>query len=353
MSGMAEDDWQAAWDPVVALVGSDLSRGEARAGADAVEAGAIRRWLEPLEFDCALHSDPSVARAHGHPDVIAPYTSVGSFAMAAVRAPGQEIFVTAGRDAQPVRGGGAPRLPPGAPPVTGYLATDLGVDWLRPVHVGEHLARRGNRLIACEPKETRLGRGAFIKTESLVLDAAAQTVARYHTGLFLYDPAPRDRGANSQRRAATAPDPGAGPVAAETRGDRAPIGDRLGPLAFPITVYRLVMAAGANRDFNPMHHNAEIARRAGAPDMYANSLFLQGMWERLVRGYIGPAGVIRQLAGFRMNSFNAAGDTVTVQGEVTECWDETEWRCARIRLWSLNGARISVGPGTMTVAWPR
>jgi hypothetical protein len=34
-----------------------------------------------------------------------------------------------------------------------------------------------------------------------------------------------------------------------------------------------VMAAGANRDFNAIHHNAEVARATGAPDIYANTLF--------------------------------------------------------------------------------
>jgi hypothetical protein len=54
-------------------------------------------------------------------------------------------------------------------------------------------------------------------------------------------------------------------------------GEALAPLAFPLSVYRLVVAAGANRDFNAIHHNSDYARATGAPDMYANTLFLQGM----------------------------------------------------------------------------
>jgi hypothetical protein len=56
------------------------------------------------------------------------------------------------------------------------------------------------------------------------------------------------------------------------------------------------MTAGANRDFNAIHHNVEVARAAGASDMYANTLFLQGMWERAIRRYIGPTGVLRRLS---------------------------------------------------------
>jgi len=134
--------------------------------------------------------------------------------------------------------------------------------------------------------------------------------------------------------------------------DEATVGDKLGPLEFHLPVYRLVMAAGANRDFNSIHHNTEYARAGGAPEMYANNLFLQGMWERLARDYIGMGGVIRRLAGFRMNSFNCAGDTVVVEGEVTRKWREGELGLVEIRMWSRVGERVSVGPGVLLASLP-
>ncbi|MET0369977.1 MAG: hypothetical protein ABW039_01230 [Sphingobium sp.] len=134
--------------------------------------------------------------------------------------------------------------------------------------------------------------------------------------------------------------------------DEAAVGDAIGPVAFPITVYRLVVAAGANRDFNSIHHNSEYAKASGAPEMYANMLFLQGMWERAVRDYIGVGGTIRRLAGFRMKSFNCAGETVVVKGELVRKWKEDGVGFAEISIWSENGDRISVGPGMMTVTLP-
>ena len=130
------------------------------------------------------------------------------------------------------------------------------------------------------------------------------------------------------------------------------IGDALGPLAFPLPVYRLIVAAGANRDFNSIHHNSEYARASGAPDMYAGTLFLQGMWERAIRDYIGLAGALRRIAGFRMNSFNCAGDTVVVKGLVERKWSERGTGFVEIRMWSENGGRVSVGPGLVTVSLP-
>lgn len=130
-------------------------------------------------------------------------------------------------------------------------------------------------------------------------------------------------------------------------------GDELPTLHFPITVYRLVMAAGANRDFNAIHHNSEYAQASGAPEMYANNMFLQGMWERCVREYIGLAGVIRKLSGFRMKSFNVAGDTVVVKGHVVRKWTEGQDGYIEFEIRSENSMGISVGPGRVVAILPR
>lgn len=129
-------------------------------------------------------------------------------------------------------------------------------------------------------------------------------------------------------------------------------GEQLEPLDFPLTVIRLVMAAGANRDFNAIHHNAEVARQTGAPDIYANNMLLQGMWERVVRGYIGERGTVRGLKGFRMRSFNTPGDTLKVRAHVVRKWvqDDAGWIEVSIR--TENASGVSVGPGTVQASMP-
>jgi acyl dehydratase len=134
--------------------------------------------------------------------------------------------------------------------------------------------------------------------------------------------------------------------------DTAP-GDTIGALDFPITVSRLVIAASGNRDFTAIHHNAEIARAHGAPDVYAAAFFLQGMWERLVRNYIGDAGRIAKIAGFRIRSFSCAGDTVRVTGTVREKWLDGDVGFLTMELRSHNRNGLCVGPGTITVTLPR
>jgi acyl dehydratase len=129
-------------------------------------------------------------------------------------------------------------------------------------------------------------------------------------------------------------------------------GESLAPLSFPLTIYRLVMAAGANRDFNAIHHNSDYARATGAPDMYANNLLLQGMWERTVRQFIGLAGVIRRQSGFQMRVFNTVGDTVVVKGRVERKWREADAAFVELSLWSENATGVSVGPGRIVATLP-
>lgn len=130
------------------------------------------------------------------------------------------------------------------------------------------------------------------------------------------------------------------------------VGEALAPVHYPLPVMRLVMAAGANRDFNSIHHNAEFARASGAPDMYANTFFLQGMWERCVRDYIGPRGTIRAIAGFAMKSFNTAGQTVTVEGRVERKWIEGAAGLVELSVQSRTERGVTVGPGRVTVSLP-
>jgi acyl dehydratase len=127
-------------------------------------------------------------------------------------------------------------------------------------------------------------------------------------------------------------------------------GDELPAVAFPITVYRLVMEAGANRDFNSIHHNADYARATGAPDMYANTLFLMGMWERCLRDWAGPAARILSLKGFRMGRFNLVGTTTTVTGTVAAVSPASGEVTVTMACSDAGG--VTVGPGRMVVRLP-
>ena len=130
------------------------------------------------------------------------------------------------------------------------------------------------------------------------------------------------------------------------------VGEELAPVSFPLTVYRLVVAAGGNRDFNSIHHNTAYAQASGAPEMYASTFVLMGMWERLVRDYIGPAGTIRSIKDFRMRKFNLAGTTVEVRGRVRDKRSHGDRGIVTLDVESVVDGQVTVGPGTVEVTMP-
>jgi acyl dehydratase len=134
--------------------------------------------------------------------------------------------------------------------------------------------------------------------------------------------------------------------------DDVEVGQVLASASYPLSVMRLVMAAGANRDFNSIHHNSDFARASGAPDIYANTYFLQGMWERCVQDFIGPAGSIHSLTGFSMKAFNTAGQTVVVEGRVERKWMEDGAGRLELAMLSRTESGVSVGPGRVVVSLP-
>jgi hypothetical protein len=182
------DDWTTSWSALVARIGSDLIDSAVTWGADPIERSSVRRYLEPLEFDCALHYDPEVARANGFADIIAPYTSVITFVIPPTWAPGQQVFTSDDRDAQPaVSAIDGSEL--GVPPhVTGFFATDMELDFIRPATVGERLGRRGSVLTACVPKWISVGRGAFLTLESEIVNEHFEVIARMRNTAFAYEP---------------------------------------------------------------------------------------------------------------------------------------------------------------------
>ncbi|SKB06161.1 N-terminal half of MaoC dehydratase [Aeromicrobium choanae] len=181
-----------AWDPVVSRVGELIDEDRVTFGPDRVEPGAIRRYLEPIELDSAIHTDVEAARRHGWPGIVAPYTSVWSALLPAVWSPerGPLYPEGAGRDAQPAWSPIGDDVVPGAPATSAVFGADLSLEFDRPLLVGERAGAGPRRLVACTPKETRVGRGAFVRFERDVVVESGERVCRMSAEIYLYDPHP-------------------------------------------------------------------------------------------------------------------------------------------------------------------
>jgi acyl dehydratase len=110
------------------------------------------------------------------------------------------------------------------------------------------------------------------------------------------------------------------------------VGDDLTAISIPITLQRLVMEAGANRDLSLIHHDRDVARSTGAADAYMNTFFISGMFERLLREWMGYDGRLNKITNLRMKIFNLVGDTVTFHGRVSELVADD--RQVVLELWS-------------------
>lgn len=187
------DEWMAAWQPLIDAVGRDFSQSSVTVGADELEAATVRRYLEPLEFDCALHYDVEVAFAHGYGNIPLPCTAILSFSLPPMWRPGETIFTSNERNAQPTSNAITGVVTSLEPPTTGYFATNYEAEYLRPALVGDRLSRRGAKLLACIPKETKIGRGAFLTWESEVINQHDETISVMRTTYYRYNPQEKAR----------------------------------------------------------------------------------------------------------------------------------------------------------------
>ncbi|MFF5934928.1 MaoC family dehydratase [Streptomyces sp. NPDC012508] len=123
-------------------------------------------------------------------------------------------------------------------------------------------------------------------------------------------------------------------------------GDTLAPLEIPITRTLIVAGSVASRDYQDVHHDAELARAKGSPDIFMNILTTNGLVGRYITDRLGPGAVLRKVA-IRLGAPNYPGDTMTLTGTVIE----VEGATAQVRVVGANGLGHHV-TGTVTVGLP-
>jgi acyl dehydratase len=121
------------------------------------------------------------------------------------------------------------------------------------------------------------------------------------------------------------------------------IGEEIAPFGVPLTLQRLVMEAAANRDFTPLHHDRHDARATGAPDAYANTMFIQALLEAALRTWMGSRGWLEELE-IRMVAFNLVGRVVTAHGRVSKVQPDVDGGAVWLDVWlDADGERTVVG----------
>jgi acyl dehydratase len=100
------------------------------------------------------------------------------------------------------------------------------------------------------------------------------------------------------------------------RFDEIALGDALPALEVPITATVIVAGAIASRDYQDVHHDAELARQRGSKDIFMNILTTNGWVGRYVTDWAGPEALLR-CVDIRLGAPNYPGDTMVLSGSVT------------------------------------
>ena len=93
------------------------------------------------------------------------------------------------------------------------------------------------------------------------------------------------------------------------------VGDELAPCPIPITATLIVSTAIASRDYQDVHHDRELAKERGSPDIFMNILTTSGLCARYVTDWAGPEALIKRLS-IRLGVPNYPHDTMTMAGSV-------------------------------------
>ncbi len=133
--------------------------------------------------------------------------------------------------------------------------------------------------------------------------------------------------------------------------DAVQVGDQLPALQLaPVNRTTLALFAGASGDHNPIHIDADVARRAGMPDVFAQGMLGMAWLARVVTGWV-PQSQLRRLDA-RFQGITHLGNAICCSGRVVEKFDCNGEHCVRIELKSANQFGQTKIVGEALVALP-
>jgi acyl dehydratase len=294
-----------------------IGRAHAFAGVDEVSRNDIRRKLEVYCFDCPLHYDDDVARAHGYRGTVAPATLTPLWSMPAYWNPGEPPAFGPGITEKP----GGVRIEVPAP---FKRAVNAGSEWqyFAPLYPGDRIHGQW-KLTEIKPRETRLGKGAFFTFDMEMLNQSGERIALNRNTLFRYNPAPKPEGQAPRERPAPAvveaSEQTTAPVdwSKQLRHGEVKVGDELPPYSIWLSYQRIVMGVAADRMYSGIHHNRDQARSGGLADIIYNTRGYEMMFELTLRRWMGLDGRLTRLGPFKMGASSHPGDVITGRGKVT------------------------------------
>ncbi|MDA0633411.1 MaoC family dehydratase [Nonomuraea sp. MCN248] len=127
------------------------------------------------------------------------------------------------------------------------------------------------------------------------------------------------------------------------------VGETLPVLPVPLTRTLIVATAIASRDYQDVHHDPGLAVERGSKDVFMNILTTNGLIDRYVTEWAGPAAEVKAIK-IRLGAPNYPGDTMVLTGAVTAKHDEDHRVEIAVRGDNGLGAHVT---GVVAVRLPR
>lgn len=167
-----------------------------------------------------------------------------------------------------------------------------------PIRVGARLTYRERVVAVSAEKRTALGPGHFVTTEFEAVDNTGTTIATNRNVMLRFRP---ERGP-----AAPIDPPAPEPLP----------GAHLPEVTIPVTATLCTLNVVATRDFFPGHHDGAVARGQGIADVYPNTMFYQGLVDRVALEWAGYEAILVRRS-LTMASPAPIGETLRTRGKQT------------------------------------
>lgn len=178
---MSSDGWgkQGSWEETESFLGKVIKVSK---GADAVEMGSIRKWLEPKQFFPPIHLDRESAQAVGYRDVVAPRTMAFTYGLPPyfdANTPLEKLADTRRQIPVPV----IFDLPA---PCKFSFATSMDIEFFEDMYVGDRITCT-HKLTDITHKTLSVGTGAFLTQEDTYTNQHNEQVARAELVIFRFN----------------------------------------------------------------------------------------------------------------------------------------------------------------------
>lgn len=349
MSPTQEDPLRASLEP---WIGKPMSSAGPAVAPDPVNIPMIRHWVDALDDHNPIYLDEDRARASRFGGLVAPPAMLQTWTMGRPRLEGIAE-----------RGGSSSEMDPASPFVAlakagllGTLATNSELEFLRYLSPGDQLHATSALETISERKTTGLGSGYFVTWMTSYFAGRDELVGRQRFRIFKFAPGGgAAAGASDTRGAAGAPGgsrdaAGRSAQPAKSAAAAAPAGVALPDFDLPVTTTRIVAGALASRDFMPVHHDRDYARKQGAPDVFMNILTTNGYVARYVTDWAGSEAMLRSIK-IRLGGPSTPGTTLRFRGHVSAESKTEDERVLEVSLHAVNELGMHAS-GTVELTLP-